>query len=77
MPRYLFTVQNSKPAPDTTGLDLAGPEEARSMAMTEAGEMLRDHRDSDWPTPEWWVLVTDEQGSTVCRITVSGTGGTV
>jgi hypothetical protein len=71
VPRYLFTVQNSKPDPDTTEIDLADPEAARAMAMAEAGEMLRDHRDSAWPTSDWWVHVTDEQGTTVCRITVS------
>ena len=43
------------------------------MAMAEAGEMLRDHQDRAWPSPDWWVEVTDEQGTTVCRITVSGT----
>ena len=73
MPRYLFTVQNSKPEPDRVEMDLAGPEEARSAAIAEAGEMLRDHRDKEaWPSPEWWVHVTDEKGVTVCRLTVTG-----
>ena len=43
------------------------------MAMAEAGEMLWDHQDNAWPTRDWWVQVTDEQGTSVCRITVSGT----
>lgn len=73
MPRYLFTVQNSKPEPDLVEVDLPGPAEARSAAMAEAGEMLRDHRDqAAWPSPDWWVHVTDEEGTTVCRLTVSG-----
>ena len=73
MPRYVFTVQNSKPEPDRVELDLPGPAEARSAAMVEAGEMLWDHRDRDaWPSPDWWVHVTDEDGRTVCRLTVSG-----
>ena len=75
VPRYLFTIHDSKPTPDTVGIHLSGPEEARSMAIAEASEMLRDHRDrAGWPTPSWWVHVTDEeQGTTVCRLTVSGT----
>ena len=40
MPRYLFIVQNDKPAPDSTEIDLDGPEAARAMAMAEASEML-------------------------------------
>ena len=43
------------------------------MAVTVAGEMLRDHRAKFWLRPDWGVQVTDEQGATVCRITVSGT----
>ena len=73
MPRYAFTVQNSKAEPDSTELDLTGPQEARSMAMAEAGEMLRDHQTKAWPAPDWRVEVTDQQGTTLCRITVSGT----
>ena len=73
MLRYLFAVQDSGPVPDTTESHLAGPEEARSVAVTVASEMLASHRDRFWPRPDWWVQVTDEQGTTVCRITVSGT----
>ncbi len=74
VPRYAFTVQNSHPHPDTTEIDLSGPDEARAMALAEASDMLRDHRDhSAWPSPAWWVEVTDEQGARVCRLTVSGT----
>ena len=73
MPRYIFTVQNSNPAPDTTEVDLAGPQDARSMALAEAGEMLRDHQDRVvWPMHDWWVHVADEQGTTVCRLSISG-----
>lgn len=75
MPRYLFIVQNDKPAPDSTEIDLDGPEAARAMAMAEASEMLRDHQGQSWPAPPWWVHVTDERGATVCRLTVSGTAG--
>jgi hypothetical protein len=35
--------------------------------------MLTDHADKSWPATDWWVHVTDEQGTTVCRIVVSGT----
>jgi hypothetical protein len=73
VPHYVFTVQNSAPAPDTVEIQLGGPGEARSMAMTEASDMLRDHADRSWPAPDWWVHVTDEQGTTVCRLVVSGT----
>ena len=73
MPHYVFTVQDSAPTPDTVEIQLDGPQTARSMAMTEAGEMLKDHADRSWPATDWWVHVTDEQGTTVCRIVVSGT----
>ena len=73
MPHYVFTVQDSAPTPGTVEIQLDGPGEARSMAMTEAGEMLKDHADRSWPASDWWVQVTDEQGAPVCRITVSGT----
>ena len=73
MPHYVFTVQDSAPAADTVEIQLDGPETARSMAMTEASDVLRDHADRSWPATDWWVHVTDEQGATVCRISVSGT----
>ena len=73
MPHYVFTVQDSAPAPDTVEIQLDGPQRARALAMAEAGEMLRDHADRSWPATDWWVQVTDEQGAPLCRITVSGT----
>ncbi len=72
MPHYVFTVQDSAPARDTVEIQLDGPQRARALAMAEAGDMLRDHADRSWPATDWWVHVTDEQGATVCRITVSG-----
>ncbi len=41
--------------------------------MGEAGEMLRDPQDRTWPSPDWWVHVTDDDGMTVCRLIASGT----
>lgn len=75
MPRYFFNTEGGPyPNPDE-GTILKGPEQARSEAVTLAGEMLKDIYGKFWGAPEWRMHVTDEQGGTVCVLTVKGTTG--
>jgi hypothetical protein len=72
MPRYFFNTDGGPyPAADE-GVDLKGPKEARSEAVIHAGEMLKDIDGQFWDKPEWRMHVTDEQGATVCILTIKG-----
>ena len=68
MPRYFFHVRDSGVMLDDAGIELAGLAEAREMAVTTAGEELRDLGGKVWESPEWLMWVTDERGETVCSI---------
>ena len=77
MPRYFFNIEGGPyPDPDD-GIDLAGPEQARAAAVTLAGEMLQDVDGQFWGAPEWRLHVTDEEGATVCMLSIRGTTGEV
>jgi hypothetical protein len=52
MPRYFFHVRDSAELIDNEGVELAGPDEARSMFVTSAGEALRDHGPKFRTAPE-------------------------
>ena len=72
MPRYFFNIEGGPyPDPDD-GIDLKGSEQARSAAVVMAGEMLKDIDGQFWGQPEWRLHVTDEQGATVCVLTIKG-----
>ena len=73
MPRYHFNVHDSQDIAEEDGLILNGPEEARALAVTAAGEALRDLGDRFWKSSEWQMHVTDEQGATVCDLRFTGT----
>ena len=75
MPRYFFNLDSLPDPVDEVGTVLTGPEQARSAAVIYAGEMLRDIDGDFWSAPEWWLRVTQEQGATVCVLTVRGTTG--
>jgi hypothetical protein len=72
MPRYFFHVHDGKDIPDHTGVELAGPEEARDKAVTACGEALKDLDGAFWVSEEWTMRVTDEAGATVCELKFSG-----
>ncbi len=75
MPRYFFNVEGG-PYPDNDeGTLLSGPEQARSAAATLAGELLKDVDGAFWGGPEWRLHVTDEQGATVCMLSIKGIAG--
>ncbi|TNC48545.1 hypothetical protein FHG66_13420 [Rubellimicrobium rubrum] len=73
MPRYFFNLEGLPNPEDEGGTVLAGPEQARSAAVTHAGGMLRDIDGQFWSAPERRLRVTDEQGGTVCTLSIKGT----
>ena len=75
MPRYFFNANSDQYSPDRNGVLLAGPDEALSHAVVVAGEMLKEISGQFWGAAEWNLNVTDEDGSTVCSLTVKGTLG--
>ncbi len=73
MPRYFFTLEGDGSSPDEEGTMLPGPEEARDVAVRAMGEILTDAAGAFWNGPEWRMTVTDEEGATVCALTIRGT----
>ena len=75
MPRCFFNLDGGPyPDPDD-GIDLKGPEQARSEAVILAGEMLKQIDGQFWGAAEWRLYVTDERGATVCTLSIKGTTG--
>ena len=68
MPRYFFHVHDDEELIDRDGTELAGPDEARILAVATAGEMLKDFGRTFWNSGEWRMWVTDETGATVCAL---------
>jgi hypothetical protein len=65
MPRYFFSTPGEGYEADDEGVELGGPEEARAMAVTAAGEILKDIDGTFWSGQELRMHVTDETGATV------------
>jgi hypothetical protein len=72
MPRYFFHSPGDDPSLDE-GMELPSPKEAREQASLAAAEILRDIDGAFWAKPEWPMQVTDEQGATVCLLSIKGT----
>ena len=80
MPLYFLNVHDGQgpleqDLPDADGSLLADPEAARSAAVVFAAEMLKDLDGKFWSGGDWTMVVTDEQGATVCSLCFSGTKG--
>lgn len=75
MSRYFFNLDHDPYPADEFGTVLPGPAEARIQALIAAGALLKDNDRKLWDQPEWRMHVTDEEGATVCLLTVSGTTG--
>jgi hypothetical protein len=72
IPRYFFNMMGGPyPDPDER-IDLKGPEQACSQAVTTIGEMLRNIDGHFWAAPEWHMHVTDDQGANVCTFSMTG-----
>jgi hypothetical protein len=65
MPRYYFNCEGAQNFTDQDGTELESFEEARFQAITNAGEILRDHADRFAEAPRWRLFVVDETGRTV------------
>jgi hypothetical protein len=63
MPRYFFHVRNGNDFPDHDGVELAGPAEARRMAVQALGELLRDSALANSEVFDSEMIVTDERQS--------------
>lgn len=72
MPRYFFHLLGGNPQPDDEGTVFAGPQEARAAAVIAAGEELKDIDGKFWNAPEWRMHVTDEDGATICVLSIQG-----
>lgn len=77
MPLYFFNIEGLPSPNDEDGTVMNGPEQARAAAVTLAGEMLKDIDGQFWGAPEWRLHVTDEQGATVCTLSIRGTTGEI
>jgi hypothetical protein len=53
MPRYYFHFRDSVETLDHEGVELVGIEQARALAVTSSGEMIRDLGERFWRHPEW------------------------
>ena len=73
MPRYFFNVVDGKFLVDSQGTVLEGMPEAREMAITTAGEILRDHGVGGWNGGDWQMHVTNEAKETVLKLSFSAT----
>jgi hypothetical protein len=69
MARYFFHIADGIANIDDEGIELADADAARAMAVTHAGEALRDLGAKFWTSPEWRIWVTDGGGrpSALCR----------
>ena len=72
MPRYFFHLSGDDPSLNE-GVEFAGLKEVCEEASVAAGEMLRDMDGTFWTNPDWQLQVTDEEGATVCLLTIKGT----
>lgn len=75
MPRYFFNIHDGQDLPDMEGTDYPDPKTARGQGVIATGEMLKDLDGAFWKGAEWRMVVTDEQGATVCTLNLTGTVG--
>jgi hypothetical protein len=69
MPKFYINFQNTKDiSSEDEGQDLPGLEEARAVAMKSAREVLADRIKYATGEPLIAVIVTDENGQEVARI---------
>jgi hypothetical protein len=67
----IFNVHYGKDLPDDRGTELPDRDAAHLEAIVSAGEMLRESRRKFLRGDVWQMHVTDEAGSTVCRLKLS------
>ena len=74
IPRYFFNLEGSLSHSDDVGTVCNGLDEARDLAVLAAGETMKELH-GFWDQPEWRMHVADEQGGTVCILSIKGTTG--
>ena len=72
MARYYFNIKDGQTTLDTDGVELADMDAVRKQAVIATGTMLHDHGAEFWKDRDWQMWVTDEAGSTVCALRISG-----
>jgi hypothetical protein len=68
LPRYYFHIVDSVVLPDEDGLELPDIAAAKVEAVKSAGEMLHDHAERFWASPDWKVIVTGEDRTVLFSI---------
>ena len=63
MPRYFFHCADGLREPDTEGTELANDDLARQMAVSFAGEVLKERPELVWSRGMWRVEVTNEDNA--------------
>src|SRR4051812_14754666 len=64
----LFPRPSRQGVHDHDGVELAGDDEARTMAVCTAADVLQDLGGRFWSAPDWRTWVTDERGGTICTL---------
>jgi hypothetical protein len=59
MPRYYFSCEGALHFVDEIGTELADDAAARTQAVQQAGELLKDHSDKVGNASFWRMTVTD------------------
>jgi hypothetical protein len=74
MPRFYFNVRDGARLShtDNVGEELADAGVAWTLAVTYAGEVLRDFHGKLQPETDWRLEVTNENGRRVCSVFVRG-----
>ena len=69
MPKYSFTVDDGRNAPETTEVDLADLDQAKSEAVRTAGEMLAEIGAATiWVGTPWTLIVRDAGGEQALEV---------
>jgi hypothetical protein len=68
MPRFYFHIIDGTAFIDTEGVELAGMNEVRRMAVTTAGQMLEQIGERFWEGKPWRLSVADETGVVVATL---------
>ena len=75
MPRYHFHVKDGYTSLDEQGIELPGLTEARNMAVTHSGELLKDGASAHlWSGEPWFLWVTEDskgEGEIVLKLQFS------
>lgn len=72
MPRYFFHTDTDSRVTDEEGTECVTATEARRLAITMCGEVMRDCADTFWGSRPWGVTATDARGLILWEIMLDG-----